>query len=239
MIELDRRVGAFGTVRVFQRTSDSARLYCIGASIQTMAAEDGVSLFGYVHAAKLLLSAARDVLIIGGAGGSLATMLARRGKSVTVVDVDPVAEQFAREYFHLDSTVEWITADALDFIGASQRRFDAVFIDACDERGLISPFTDYTTLRRVWKIVRKDGSMLLNLVGDDRQVGWEKVLGAKLATLGARATLFRPDDGWEGNELMLVSNSDHATRFDANDVSERPAEVRTYLMSLKAADVTS
>lgn len=204
-----------------------------------MAAEDGVSLFGYVHAAKLLLSAARDVLIIGGAGGSLATMLARRGKSVTVVDVDPVAEQFAREYFQLDSTVEWVTADALDFIEASSRRFDAVFIDACDERGLVSPFTDYATLRGVWRIVRTDGVMLLNLVGDDRQPGWERELGARLARLGVRATLFRPEDGWEGNELMLMSNSDQAHSLDVGDVSERPAEVRTYLMSLKAAHVNA
>ena len=236
MIELDRRLGAFGTVRVFQRTSDGARLYCIGASIQTMAAQDGVSLFGYVHAAKLLLSAARDVLIIGGAGGSLATMLARRGKAVTVVDIDPVAEQFARDYFQLDSAVEWITADALDFIEASQRRFDAVFIDACDERGLISPFADYATLRGVWKTVRKDGVMLLNLVGD-RQPGWERELGARLAKLGVRATLFRPEDGWEGNELMLISNLEQAHNLDVGDVTERPAEVRTYLLSLRAANV--
>jgi len=201
-----------------------------------MAAEDGVSLFGYVHAAKLLLSAARDVLIIGGAGGSLATMLARRGKSVTVVDIDPVAAQFARDYFRLDSTVEWITADALDFIEAGQRRFDAVFVDACDESGLVAPFTEYATLRRVWKMVRKDGAILLNLVGD-RPAGWEKAVGRRLAKLGARATLFRPEDGWEGNELMLISNSDQAHSFDAGDVSERPAEVRTYLLSLKAADV--
>jgi len=239
VIELDRRVGAFGTVRVFKRTSDGARLYCIGASIQTMAAADGVSLFGYVHAAKLLLGAARDVLMIGGAGGSLATMLARRGKSVTVVDVDPVAEQLAREHFQLDSRVEWITADALDFIEATRRRFDAVFIDACDERGLVSPFVDYATLRRVWKIVRKEGSMLLNLVGDDLQAGWEKVLAAKLVGLDAQVTLFRPGDGWEGNELMLVSNADQAPSFDASDVSERPAEVRTYLMSLKVAQVNA
>ena len=95
MIELDRREGLLGTIRILERRADGARLYCLGASIQTMAQPDGDSLFGYVHATKLLLREANDILLIGGGGGSLATMLARRGRRVTVVEADPVAESLA------------------------------------------------------------------------------------------------------------------------------------------------
>lgn len=81
--------------------------------------------------------------------------------------------------------------------------------------------------------------MLLNLVGEDRQAGWEKEFAARLVAQGARVTLFRPGDGWEGNELMLISNSNDAPSFDVSDICERPAEVRTYLMSLKAAQLNA
>ena len=85
MHELTQREGQFGSIRVLERKRDGARLYCIKSSVQTMIGRDGVSLFGYVHAAKLLLKPSRTVLLIGGGGGSLATMLARQGRAVTVV----------------------------------------------------------------------------------------------------------------------------------------------------------
>jgi len=237
MIEIDRRMGAFGTVRVFERSCDGARLYCIGASVQTMADAQGVSLFGYVHAAKLLIGAAQEVLIIGGAGGSLATMLARRGKAVTIVDIDPVAEPLARAYFQLDPKVEWINADALEFIGAAERRFDAVFIDACDEQGLIAPFAKLKTLRRARSLLRRRGSLLLNLVTGDGAPDWGDALAGELAATGAQVTLFRPEQGWEGNELILVRDAGGRCAIDLGDVSQLPAEVRPYLTSLRACEI--
>jgi 2-polyprenyl-3-methyl-5-hydroxy-6-metoxy-1,4-benzoquinol methylase len=61
-----------------------------------MTSRDGVSAFGCVHAANPLPANAGSLLVIGGAGGSFATMMARRGYRVTVVDIDPVAEELAR-----------------------------------------------------------------------------------------------------------------------------------------------
>lgn len=55
MIELDRREALLGTIRILERRVDGARLYCLGASVQTMAQPDGASLFAYAHATKLLL----------------------------------------------------------------------------------------------------------------------------------------------------------------------------------------
>lgn len=43
---LARRDGLFGPIRVMERQRDSARLYCIKSSVQTMTSADGVSLFG-------------------------------------------------------------------------------------------------------------------------------------------------------------------------------------------------
>jgi SAM-dependent methyltransferase len=234
MIEIDRRQSLFGTVRVFERRSDGARLYCLGASVQTMAGPDGVSLFGYVHATKLLVRDARDVLIIGGAGGSLATMLARRGQAVTVVDIDPAAEQLARQHFWLDPRVAWINQDALTFIKSCRRQFDAIVIDACDDRGMIPEFADLRGLLAAWTRVRSGGSLTINLVTDDGAPAWGETLARRLLERGLSATLLRPEQGWEGNEILHLCGADAPPSLDLRDLGERPAEVRTYLASLSA-----
>ena len=82
MKEIDSRQGRFGEIRIMERRRDSARLYCVGDGVQTMSTPDGTSLFGYVHAIKLLIGEASTVLMLGGGGGSLATIARapRRGR---------------------------------------------------------------------------------------------------------------------------------------------------------------
>jgi hypothetical protein len=46
MKEIACEIGAFGKIRIMERIADGARLYCIGDSVQTMIAQDGVSLLG-------------------------------------------------------------------------------------------------------------------------------------------------------------------------------------------------
>lgn len=166
MREIDSRQGRFGLIRIMERLRDGARLYCVGDGVQTMAAADGTSLFGYVHAIKLLIGGARTVLMLGGGGGSLATMLARRGVAVTVVDIDPEAEDLARRYFGLDDRVRWITEDAEAFVRTCPDTFDALVIDACDARGTLEAFGTTTSLLDALRIVRAGGSLVLNIASD-------------------------------------------------------------------------
>ena len=135
---LARREGRFGSIRVLERKSDGARLYCMEGSLQTLMLAGGDSAFGYVHALKLLLGDARQVLLIGGAGASLASMLVRRGHEVTVVDIDPAAEELARDFFSLHAEVQWVTTDSLTFLDSHPAEFDAIVVDACDINGLVS-----------------------------------------------------------------------------------------------------
>ena len=234
MRELAQREGLFGPIRVLERKSDGARLYCIKNSVQTMMLPDGVSAFGYVHAAKLLLASAKSVLIIGGAGGSLATMMARRGCRVTVVDIDPVAEELARQFFDLPANVEWLTTEPLSFIADLRRRFDAVVVDACDAEGLARPFNEPHVLAAIAERACPTGSLVLNLVHEDGAPPWGPVLATRLAARGLCATLYRSEEGWEGNELLHVSVSRAPSILDLGDLLDRPAEVRTYLSSLRS-----
>jgi spermidine synthase len=231
---LARQQGRFGLIRILERVSDNARLYCIDASVQTMIQPDGVSMFGYVHAAKLLLMPARKILIVGGAGGSLATMLARVGRVVTVLDVDPAAENLAREYFGLDPRVRWITGDLASFYDTHDEIFDAVCIDACDGDGLVAGFEDAEALIALMKVACPDGSLVLNLVREDGAPPWGGSLAAAIAARGYNATLYRSEDGWEGNELLHVRARGPTDSLFVSDVRARPTEARTYLMSLRA-----
>ncbi len=234
MRELARREGLFGPIRVLERKSDGARMYCIKGSVQTMVQSDGVSVFGYVHAAKLLLTEARRVLLIGGAGGSLATMLARNGKDVTVVDVDPAAEDLARTYFGLDDRVHWLTTEPFSFIENCCGVFDAVVIDACNADGLVPPFNDSDVLARILTCACPDGSLVLNLVQDDGAPFWGGGLAKKIAAQGLNVTLYRSEQGFEGNEILHVRAHGETDVLVATGIQDRPPETRTYLLSLRA-----
>lgn len=231
---LARREGLFGPIRILERKSDGARLYCLRDSVQTMVQPDGVSVFGYVHAAKLLLKAARTVLLIGGAGGSLATMLARQGCDVTVIDIDPAAEELARTYFGLDERVRWLTTEPCSFIETCCTAYDGVVVDACNADGLVAPFDDADVLIEVLRRVCPNGSLVLNLVHEDGAPPWGRALARKIAARGLNITLYSADLGWEGNEVLHVRAHGPTDVLDAHDLSQRPAETRTYLMSLRA-----
>jgi predicted membrane-bound spermidine synthase len=234
MKEIDCRQGRFGQVRIMERLGDGARLYCIGEGVQTMAAADGTSLFGHVHAIKLLIRSAKTVLMLGGGGGSLATMLARRGVEVTVVDIDPVAEDLARRYFGLDQRVRWITQDAGDFLKSCSDKFEALVIDTCDERGAVAAFATPASLVGALGVLLPGGAMVLNLASDGAPCVSAWQLASALVARGFTATLYRPGFGDEGNELLHVPLDGAGRAISIGDLSQRPPETWLYLNSLEA-----
>jgi|CXWL01.1.fsa_nt_gi spermidine synthase len=237
MIELDRRDGPFGLIRILERRSDGARLYCIDQEVQTMVNREGESMFGYVHAIKLMAAGARSALLVGGAGASLANMLARRGCAVTVIDIDPHAKDIAQQHFGLDTRVRWLTADARPYIEALRDRFDAIIIDACDVQGLIPEFAAPDALAAAMSALNPGAPLIVNLVGPTGAPDYSWTLASAMAARGFNVTLHRPEDGWEGNEILHVCADRFAPAIDATDLRHRPAEVRTYLMSLRAYPV--
>lgn len=233
MKEITRAHGMFGEIRVFERQADCARVYCINGSLQTLCRPDGTSLFGYVHAIKKLIADAREVLLIGGAGGSLATMLARRGADVSVVEIDPAALPLAQRHFALDRSVNWITDDAANYLNRCGRSFEAIVFDACDSNGTIERVLNADAVAKIMDWVRPSGALLVNLSGSEEAPaqGWD--LLRDLCAKGFRTILYRPESGWEGNEILYVSQSSAVPSLDLSDLHDRPAETRTYLMSLR------
>lgn len=132
MIMLETVETDFGTINVFKRRANGAITYEQGGCQQSEADHNGVSLASYIHAifSLILQSQARKVLLIGCGGGTLATMLARMDKNVTVIDVNPASFPLARQYFALPESVHCQVADGKTFLRASTQIYDAIVIDA-------------------------------------------------------------------------------------------------------------
>ncbi|MER9592301.1 fused MFS/spermidine synthase [Mesorhizobium australicum] len=132
MIRIAKYHSEFGHIEVLQARDTGSFIYRQGGCFQSECDHSGVSVVPYVHAifGLLIQKQSREVLMIGGGGGSLATMLDQVGVRVTVVDIDPKAFQVARRHFGLPWHVACRVADGEDFLRAETKRYDAIVMDA-------------------------------------------------------------------------------------------------------------
>ena len=122
----------FGAIEVLQRRRSGSLVYRQAGSYQSEADLGGASLASYVHAIYdlVLQGNARNILVIGCGGGTLATMLARAGRDVTLVDIDPASFAIARKYFQLPATVACRVSDGKFFLKTTHTLYDAIVADA-------------------------------------------------------------------------------------------------------------
>jgi spermidine synthase len=132
MEQLEEIESDYGTINIYKNRSTGAVIYELGGANQSYADSNGTSLASYIHAIFGLLSQAkaRNVLLIGGAGGTLATMLVRARRKATIVDVNPVSFTLAKRYFGLPQTVICHVADGKAFLRSDTNTYDAIVLDA-------------------------------------------------------------------------------------------------------------
>lgn len=119
----------FRQIRIVERRQDGSILYYDGSILYTHVSSSGENMLDYVTAMEKVLEGAAKVLLLGTAGGALATQLSRRGATLTAVDNWQNAFEIARRWFHLPQEVECVHSDALDYLRASRRQWDAIAID--------------------------------------------------------------------------------------------------------------
>jgi len=109
---------------------------------QSAADGRGTSTADYIHAMYFFLRQvkAKDVLMIGCGGGTLATMLHRNGVKVTVVDLHKLSFDIARDYFHMPREIPCHVADGIAYLKKHRRRHDAIILDAFGEGGMPAKF---------------------------------------------------------------------------------------------------
>jgi spermidine synthase len=132
----------YGPVSVVRDARTGEVLYKQGGARQSESDGLGVSTSAYIHAIYGLIvqRPAKRVLTIGCGAGVLATMLARHGAQVTVVDINPASFEIARQYFSLDQRVTCVVDDGVRFLKNSATVFDAMVLDAYQGNELPAPF---------------------------------------------------------------------------------------------------
>jgi spermidine synthase len=126
----------FGRIRITRSERTGNTSYHQDKCLHSQADIDGVSTCVYIHVMHEIIRQCRGkrVLIIGGAGGTLATMLTRHNYTVTLVDINDYAFTIAKRYFQLPDTVECVVADGLDYLRRMQKSFDAIAIDVFESQ---------------------------------------------------------------------------------------------------------
>ena len=175
---------------------------------QSVADRYGVSLAEYIHALFGLVrqKRARHVLMIGCAGGTLATMLARAGVQVTLVDIDPLSFQIAWRYFHMPHTVNCHTADGAAFLRRRATRYDAIILDAFADEIIPPHLLTGGFFRLIKARLNKGGLFLVNIVVmDDEDRTPDKIARAmKKIWRGVRLL---DADGYENRNAVAVGGA--------------------------------
>jgi len=169
--------------------------YWQGEYYQSRADKDGVSLLDYIHALFGLIAQKKPqtVLMIGCAGGSLATMLTRIGSTVVAVDVNPQSFLLARRYFGLPDTVQCRVADGLDFLFSTRRMFDAIVLDAFRGGDIPEALISDVLFAQARKRLHKDGAIFANIhVKSDKDDAADRVATCMGQTFANVRILDRP-----------------------------------------------
>lgn len=117
------------SIRVMESLADGSRRYFDGPALYTEVDAAGNNRLGYVAAMERQMTDASSLLLLGTAGGALATRFSRAGRSVTAIDNRAKAFEIARHWFHMPAEVECVCVDAVQFLLDNTRRWDAVAVD--------------------------------------------------------------------------------------------------------------
>ena len=176
---------------------------------QSEADRDGVSLADYIHAmfAFLRQAKAKDVLMIGCGGGTLATMLRRVGVRVTIVDIDEGSFEIARRYFHMPADVEAHVADGAAFLRRAAKRYDAIVLDAYDNGAIPGQFlkTRFFDLAKSRLKSRRSLFLVNIIVADDADRTPDRI--ARLMARTWRHVRLLDSDGWLDRNAVAAAGS--------------------------------
>ena len=175
---------------------------------QSAADAHGVSTADYIHAMYFFLmqAGARDVLMIGCGGGTLATMLHRAGVTSTVVDLHQMSFDIAHRYFHMPDEIERHTADGIAWMKAHRRTYDAVILDAFGEHGMPPVFMQPSFFKLAKSRLNRGGLFLMNvIVADDDDATPDNLVRALRQEW--RGVRLLDTDGWTDRNAVIAAGA--------------------------------
>jgi spermidine synthase len=173
---LGRYKGKLGEIAIWESEQTGDRLYREGELFQSQSSASGESRLPYVKMMEAFLSDAKSVLLLGCGGGNLATMLARSGKSVVVVDYNPVSFKLAREFFGMPEDIPCFVEDFQEYLLGETRSFDGIAIDVGGPGFCYEEQFDPATCRSITARLNPGGRAILNmLVATDFDAAPDKI----------------------------------------------------------------
>ena len=149
---------------------------------------------------------AHNVLMIGGAGGTLATMLSKSGVAVTMVDINPAAFRLARDYFHLPDDVVCHVADGVDFLRWHKDRYDAIVLDAFDQDEIPKVFWSKRFFALARLRLKRGGLFAVNITVEDDDDDTPDRFCKLMQTAWARVRLLDTDGYVDRNAVAIAGN---------------------------------
>jgi spermidine synthase len=189
-------------VRIIEHRYDGSRLYYDGGALYTHVDGQGDNLLQYIHSMDTELAGAGDVLLLGTAGGALATQLSRRGVAVTAVDNWAMAFEIARRWFHLPADVQCVHDDALHFLRSTSRQWSAIAVDVFHGVEIPQDVLSDEVASLLIGALKPGGLIVWNVA--DRPTSWtaEWIVNA-LSAQGLTPELISVIDGDVGNTLVV------------------------------------
>lgn len=167
-----------GHIQITQ-AKDGTVTFLQNGVFQSQADRHGVSTAGYIHVMAHLMAQVQPgrVLIVGGAGGTLATLMHRAGCRVTMLDINGYAFTIARRYFQLPAGVHCVEEEGYQYLMRSNEQFDAIALDAFDDKGHIPPALTRTTFFRLVREALAPGGMAVmnTLAAHDLDMGPDRI----------------------------------------------------------------
>ena len=165
-----KHASKFGVIKLRYRKRSRTLTYEQKGGNQSTTDGYGVSLDAHIHAlyGLALQQPGKRVLMIGCAGGTLGTMLARAGKRVSIVDIDKASFRLAKRYFGLPRSVSCHVGDGLDFMQKTRRRYDALIIDAFIGENIPAHLKGAAIYQAARRCLRKNGVVFVNVCLDRR-----------------------------------------------------------------------
>ena len=167
MIVLENVDTAYVNIKIIESEKDGSITYYQGEIFQSQIDKKGVSTCAYVHVMKDIMMSVKPkrVLLIGCAGGSLATLMHREGCEVVMVDVNDYAFTLAKRYFQLPAEVQCVAADGYAYVLESTELFDAIAVDAFNGRGVIpAQMRKKDFFRLIAEAIGKESVVVMNVM---------------------------------------------------------------------------
>jgi len=183
--------------------------YWQGEYHQSAADSHGVSTADYIHAMHFFLTQvqAKEVLMIGCGGGTLATMLTRGGVRVTVVDLHRFSFAIARKYFALPQNVACHVGDGIGWLKRHRHRYDAIVLDAFGRHGMPDAFMRASFFRLAKaRLKPRGGLFLMNVIVADDDDRTPDRLVRRMRRHWSRARLL-DTDGWTDRNAVIAAGA--------------------------------